>query len=74
MTELTIECPVCGEERELLPHPAHDGRLVAYCDCRGPKVAVIDVSASAVAEYEEPDVPYFLPEEIEEDAEEGESL
>ena len=42
----TYVCPLCGEERELVPHPEDAGRLVAYCTCRGSRVSIVDMPVS----------------------------
>lgn len=75
MTELTIECPSCGRERDLLPSEAHEGRLVARCDCGGAMRAVYETSASEPPEYEEeiPEADVIVEDEAaEDDEDEGE--
>jgi uncharacterized Zn finger protein (UPF0148 family) len=46
-----VKCPICGKMVELEPHPDKPGRQVAYCTCRGSKVAVIDAPASTGKSY-----------------------
>lgn len=45
----TVKCPICGTERELEPHPENAERQVAYCDCRGTKVMIVDQPATSKA-------------------------
>jgi len=38
----TIKCPICDEVREFEIHPNKLGYEIAYCNCRGSKVAVVE--------------------------------
>ena len=42
----THKCPLCGIERELVPHPEKAARLVAYCSCKGSKARIVDMPES----------------------------
>ena len=48
MKKTQVKCPICGAATELEPHPSLPGRQVAYCTCRGSKVAVIDITPAPV--------------------------
>ena len=37
-----VKCPICGTMREFEQHPTDPTREIAYCDCRGTKVGVVD--------------------------------
>ena len=55
----TIQCPICKGELELQPHPAKPEFEIAYCGCRGEKVAVIEIRIKPVAEVEEVESPNY---------------
>lgn len=37
-----VKCPICDETIEYESHPNKPGWQVAYCSCRGTRVAVIE--------------------------------
>ena len=46
MTDKT-KCPICGATIAFEPHPSIPETSVAYCDCRGAKVAVIQTKTAS---------------------------
>lgn len=45
----TAECPLCGQENELKPHPTAKARLVLLCPCH-PQGPVLDTDAPVAKE------------------------
>lgn len=41
-----VKCPLCGTMLTLEPHPSKPSRIVAVCNCRGVKTAVVEMQAS----------------------------
>ena len=53
MTDKTL-CPLCKATLDLVPHPSKPGRLIAVCDCRGKKVAVVEVNKPIKSSFSKP--------------------
>jgi len=55
----TIECPICKSKLELQPHPDKSEFEIAYCTCRGEKVAVVEIRIQFVTEVAEVERPNY---------------